>query len=97
MNNWDNLFLYPFLIILLMLGYITNLVKKGIKSFYQLVFIIQHFCFWLALSCSLTLNYNFIIFYFAKNINSITLLLVVSTSLYAAIFFIPASWITGLF
>ncbi|WP_101519254.1 hypothetical protein [Spiroplasma melliferum] len=97
MNNWDSLFLYPFLTILFMLGYIINLVKKGIKSFYQWVFIVQHFCFWLALSCSLTLNYNFIIFDFAKNINSIAILLAVSTSLYAAIFFIPASWITGLF
>ncbi|WP_233485436.1 hypothetical protein [Spiroplasma sp. ChiS] len=96
MNNWDRLFLSPFLTILFMLDYIINLVKKGIKSFYQWVFIVQHFCFWLALSCLLTLNYNFIIFDFAKNINSIAILLTVSTSLYAA-FFIPASWITGLF
>ncbi|APE74121.1 hypothetical protein SCITRI_00207 [Spiroplasma citri] len=78
--------MYPFLTILFMLGYIINLVKKGIKSFYQWVFIVQHFCFWLALSCSLTLNYNLIIFDFAKNINSIAILLTVSTSLYAAIF-----------
>ncbi|WP_425380185.1 hypothetical protein [Spiroplasma endosymbiont of Stenodema calcarata] len=96
MNNWDTLLLYPFLTILVMVGYVIGLVKKGTKSFWQWVFIIQHFCFWLAISCTLTLNYNFIIFDFAKNITSISILLAVSTSFYAVVFFIPGAWITAI-
>ncbi|WP_283271661.1 hypothetical protein [Spiroplasma sp. SV19] len=79
-----------------MIGYVIGLVKKGAKSFWQWVFIVQHFCFWLALSCTLTLNYNFIIFDFTKNITSIAILFAVSTSFYAAVFFIPGAWITAL-
>ncbi|WP_424526714.1 hypothetical protein [Spiroplasma endosymbiont of Glossina fuscipes fuscipes] len=86
MNNWDNLLLYPFLTILVMVSYFIGLVKKGAKSFWQWAFIVQHFCFWLALSCALTLNYNFIIFDFTKNIISIAILFAVSTLFYAAVF-----------
>ncbi|WP_231918054.1 hypothetical protein [Spiroplasma sp. TU-14] len=79
-----------------MVSYVIGLVKKGAKYFWQWAFIVQHFCFWLALSCALTLNYNFIIFDFTKNITSIAILFAVSTSFYAAVFFIPGAWITAL-
>ncbi|WP_368486122.1 hypothetical protein [Spiroplasma sp. DGKH1] len=96
MNNWDSLLLYPLLTILIITLYGAFLVHRHLTTKKQWSFIIQHFLFWLALSIILNLNYNFMLFSANINWKNIGILFAVSASFYATIFFIPASWITGL-
>ncbi|AGM25723.1 hypothetical protein SSYRP_v1c01270 [Spiroplasma syrphidicola EA-1] len=96
MSNWDSLILFPLVSLFLVVGYFIVLGKRRFNQFQQWIFILQHFAFWLALSIVLNLNYNFISFDILKNITNFGLILLVSSLFYAAIFFIPASWITGL-
>ena len=95
MQNWDSLILYPLLTIVVIVLYVLLLVKRHFKTKKQWFFIIQHF-FWLTLSAILNLNYNFILFTANINWKNLGILVGVSASFYATIFFIPASWITGL-
>ncbi|AHF58194.1 hypothetical protein [Spiroplasma eriocheiris] len=96
MQDWDSLILYPLLTIVVIVLYVLLLVKRHFKTKKQWFFIIQHFFFWLTLSAILNLNYNFILFTANINWKNLGILVGVSASFYATIFFIPASWITGL-
>ncbi|AGM24693.1 MFS transporter [Spiroplasma chrysopicola] len=96
MSNWDSLILFPLVSLFLVVGYFIVLGKRKVNQFQQWIFILQHFSFWLALSIVLNLNYNFISFDILKDITNLGLILLISSLFYAAIFFIPASWITGL-